>query len=140
MPNSRTYLATLSEELLQLVRFLLEKENGFAPFGAWLAPNHKIELIQLEVKKQLSTTQAVQIIEDKLHHAVQKKYLAVAVCNVAKMAFPQPDQTTHVQDLVLIRLQTRQEQVNMYLPFQKQSSGTVKFGKIMATPGDLRVF
>jgi len=130
----------LLNALLPFAQQMLAKRGEFYPFGAFL--NEKGEVVLLaayEGNEHPPSDELIDlIIEAMRKDAPEKGYQAVGICFDVLVALPKEAKKS---DAIQVAIEYSDgEAVDVYLPYQKKWFGKVRYGEIVASAADSKIF
>jgi hypothetical protein len=130
----------LLNALLPFAQQMLAKHRKFHPFGAFL--NDKGEVVLLaayEGNEHPPSNELINLmIEAMRKDAPEKGYQAVGICFDVLIALPKEAKKS---DAIQVAIEYSDgEAMDVYLPYQKKWFGKVRYGKIIASAADSKIF
>jgi hypothetical protein len=138
----RDELDALLDAVLPFAEQMLRQHGDFYPFGATIAPDGKIALIQPFVGEEEEIPDSPQLVhllyEGLRDQALRGEILGGAVCTNVSI---RPDGSEEETDAVRVSLDhAKHESLDVFQPYAIERSGDVVYGAIVAVATDPRVF
>jgi hypothetical protein len=137
---ARLDLNELMKPLVPFAQEMLAKHGEFYPFGAAMSVAGKVSLTEAYTGTGHPPSQEVidLLVDGFRAQAAKKEVRAVGICiDVRTLAPGQTEKT----DAICVRLRhADSESLDVFLPYQKDKSGAIQYGKLFATQGDQDIF
>jgi hypothetical protein len=133
-------LDTLVNSLFPFAQGMLAKHGAFFPFGASLKSDGEVVLAAGDAGETHPESVAfVELLVDGFRKAASSHAIrAAGVCLDVRVV---PPNTSKKMDAICARLEHAEGQcVDVYLPYEKNWLGRLKFGGIFSAPGEARIF
>ncbi len=132
-------LDELLNNLLPFAQEMLAKHGEFFPFGATVASDGEVRLNAAEPDDDSDSLKMIDQLERGFGcEAAQGAIRAAAICLDVRVALPKDGRKT---DAVCVRAEHENgECPEVYLPYQKSSTGHLTYGELFAVPGRAKIF
>jgi hypothetical protein len=130
----------LLNALLPFAKQMLAKHGEFHPFGAFLNEKGEVVLMAAHDGNEHPPSKELidLMIEAMRKDAPAKGYQAVGICFDVLVALPKEAKKS---DAIQVAIEYSDgEAVDVYLPYQKRWFGKVRYGEIIASAADSRIF
>jgi len=130
----------LLNALLPFARQMLEKHGAFHPFGAFVDQEGKIALLGAYDGNEHPPAQTLigMMVESLKVEAPKRGHRAIGICFDVLVSLPGHSAKT---DAIQVAIEYADgEAVDVYLPYRKNWLGKIRYGNLVASRGEPKVF
>jgi hypothetical protein len=129
---------TLFDRLVPFGKQMLEKQGGFIPYGAYYDMNGKLEMLGVHDKDGQAANAIKVLLQSFKHLASQGKCRSIVYCMDIRTVPPGQKEKT---DAILATMEhVSGEAMNIAVPYRKEHSGKITYGKPFPGPATAQVF